>query len=143
MNDGTRIDPSYEEIWLRNILLTFNKSHSQPFISCVSTGDKPQAGCRTDGGRYVFNSFLGHYANATGVSNYYGQYVCNAKEVCNDTQLLDADGNNIGCVDRAGNEACTAGHVSWHPSPHRHRVMAETFAVTFMRSVVNTIDRLS
>ena len=140
MNDGSGIEPEYEEIWLRNILNTYGEGdhrHSQPFITCVSTAVKKQAGCSLTG-RFVMNSFIGKYYNATGVGNYYGQYVCNKKDICGEEKGSSAD--DIPCYDRKGNEACAAPNVGWHPSPHRHRVMAETFAVSFLNAVIEAID---
>eukprot|EP01083_Nonionella_stella_P097232 273279_1 len=143
MNDGSHIVPLYEEIWLRNILSTYNVTHSQPFITCISTGEGTQAGC-TVSGRFVFNSFMRYYYRNTGVANYFGQHVCQSSSICaaDGEDELDENGEAIPCWDRAVNEACRASHISWHPSPHRHRVMAETFAVNFMRSAINAIDRL-
>ena len=144
MNDGSRIPPEFEEIWVRNILNTYGveNEHSQPFMTCISTADTDQAGCKLTG-RYVMNSFIANYYNATGVGNFYGQHVCRVDAICEPHEDPETGHNTTkGCFKDDAFEACRAPHVSWHPSPHRHRVMAETFAVNFMLATINAIDRL-
>ena len=144
MNDGSKIPPEFEEIWVRNVLGTYgvDNEHSQPFITCISTNDKPQGGCKLNG-RYVMNSFMRNYYNATGVANYYGQHVCDRSAICQ--PVMDEEtgrSTTQNCFDDDAYAACRAPGVSWHPSPHRHRVMAETFAVNFLNATIKAIDTL-
>ena len=143
MNDGSHVPPEIEEIWLRNALLTYgvDNEHSQPFITCVSTSDREQGGCRLTG-RYVMNSFIKHYYNSTGVANYFGQAVCNKGQICTPEEDENGKPTTKYCFEDDAYAACRAPAVSWHPSPHRHRVMAEAFAVNFLNSAIQAIDRL-
>lgn len=119
MNDNSGVNPAHLEVWLRNILDSPDELYTNPFLTCVDIGGGLSSVCAKQG-RFFFNSFISNYANNTGIFNFHSKHACNGYE--------DA-------------EICKAASIRWHPSPKMHRVMAETYAMTLLKYILDTLGK--